>query len=85
MMIVTVYALIGDDVRILTVSAEYDYIFWIMNIVSFFCFLAELILASIVNKNDYFLGFFFWLDFISTASILMDIGYVTNFVKEHIL
>ena len=83
-MIVTVYALIGDDIRIIVVTKNHeiwDQVFWILNIFALICFAGELILASIVNKNGYFLGFFFWLDLISTLSILMDIGYLTNFVR----
>jgi len=34
-------------------------------------------LASI-SKDDYFNGFFFWLDFASTLSLLLDIGWVTE-------
>ena len=80
MMIITVYALIGDDIRILVTDKEGDKWFYIGNIFAFFCFLIELILASIVNKNGYTFGFFFWLDLISTASILMDIGWFTEWV-----
>ena len=35
----------------------------------------EIIIASIV-KPDYFLGFYFWLDFIATVSLITDIGWV---------
>lgn len=34
----------------------------------------ELILASI-SKDDYFLSFYFWLDLISTVSLIFDIGW----------
>ena len=37
-------------------------------------FMIELILASLV-KEDYFLGFYFWLDLISTISLIFDIGW----------
>lgn len=37
-------------------------------------FFLELIIASIVNE-DYFLGFYFWLDLISTVSLIFDIGW----------
>jgi hypothetical protein len=38
-------------------------------------FLAEIILASI-SKEVYFLTFFFWLDFVSTVSMIPDVGYI---------
>ncbi len=40
-------------------------------------FSVELLLSSI-SKLNYFNGFFFWLDFISTLSLLLDIGWFTN-------
>lgn len=81
MMLVTLFALIGDDFRILTIEDKAnDKWFWIANIFSLLFFSIELILSSLVNKNGYFLGFFFWLDLISTLSILMDIGYFTEFI-----
>lgn len=40
-------------------------------------FSAEIILSSIA-KDGYFLGFFFWLDLISTASLIFDIQWITN-------
>lgn len=40
-------------------------------------FLLELFLTSL-SKDDYFLSFFFWLDLISTLSILLDIGWISN-------
>jgi hypothetical protein len=38
-------------------------------------FTLEIILAS-VAKEEYFLTFFFWLDVVSTLSMLTDIGWV---------
>ena len=40
-------------------------------------FIIELVLQSIC-KSDYFLGFFFWLDFISSLSLIFDIGYISD-------
>ena len=31
-----------------------------------------------IAKEDYFLGFYFWLDLISTLSLITDIGWVMN-------
>jgi len=38
-------------------------------------FLIEIIISSIV-KEKYFLGFYFWLDLISTVSMITDIGWI---------
>jgi hypothetical protein len=40
-------------------------------------FAIEIVLASIA-KHDYLCGFFFWLDILSTLSMLLDIGWVSN-------
>ena len=77
MTIITIYALFGDDIRILTVSSKGDPFFYVINIFAMILFGAEVIVASIV-KEDYFNGFFFWLDFISTISLIMDIGWLTD-------
>lgn len=40
-------------------------------------FIAEIILSAI-SKQDYFLTFFFWLDVVSTISMIPDIGFIWN-------
>ena len=37
-------------------------------------FAIEIIIASLV-KDDYFMSFYFWLDLISTVSLIFDIGW----------
>ena len=76
MTIITIYALFGDDIRVLVTNKDGDPIFWILNIIALISFGIEIILSSL-SKPNYFNGFFFWLDFISTLSLLLDIGYVT--------
>jgi len=40
-------------------------------------FTIEIIVASI-SKEDYFLSFYFWLDLVSTISLITDIGWIMN-------
>ena len=40
-------------------------------------FTVEIIIACLV-KPGYFLSFFFWLDVISTASMIFDIGWIND-------
>jgi hypothetical protein len=40
-------------------------------------FAIEIVLASIA-KDDYVLGFYFWLDLVATISLFADIGWVWN-------
>ncbi len=44
-------------------------------------FIIELVLQSIC-KSDYFLGFFFWLDLISSLSLIFDIGYLSDMIFQ---
>lgn len=77
MTIVTIYALFGDDIRILTSPKSGDEVWWGLTCVALFFFMLELCLASVAQK-DYFLGFYFWLDLVATVSLLTDIGWVYN-------
>ncbi|CAD8132326.1 unnamed protein product [Paramecium pentaurelia] len=77
MAIVTLYALFGDDIRILSVGKTEDDIFFILTIISMSFFSLEIILTSIINPN-YILNFYFFLDVISTATMILDIGWITD-------
>jgi hypothetical protein len=77
MTIITIYALFGDDIRVLSTDKNGDPVYWVLNIVALVAFSIEVIIASIARK-DYFNGFFFWLDVISTLSLLLDIGWVVE-------
>ena len=68
----TIFALFGDDLRLWFTTKEADPYFYIALIVSFFFFALELLVQSCV-VDDFKYSFFFWLDFIATASIVIDI------------
>lgn len=84
MAIVTVYSLFADDIQYLafTKSAgkiislflkNIDNVFNSLNIAAFSLFVLELIISSI-SKEEYFMSFYFWLDLVSTASMITDIS-----------
>ncbi|CAK92800.1 unnamed protein product (macronuclear) [Paramecium tetraurelia] len=77
MTVVTIYALFGDDVRVLSTNKDGDAAFWVITAICMGLFLVEIVLASIC-KDGYILGFFFWLDLLSTVSMLLDIGWVNE-------
>lgn len=77
MTVVTVYSLFGDDLRLLAFTKPVDDTFNILTSISLALFSIELILASVV-KEDYFLGFYFWLDLVSTVSLITDISWIMN-------
>jgi hypothetical protein len=75
MSLVTIYTLFFDDVRVLAVTVDKDEAFFIITCVCFALFSIEIFLASL-SKEIYFLTFFFWLDVVSTISMIPDIGWI---------
>jgi hypothetical protein len=56
---------------------SYDLNFDFFTTIAFILFSVELLLLSLVNP-EYLFGFYFWLDLISTVSMITDIGYIWN-------
>jgi hypothetical protein len=75
--ILTVYALIGDDIRLLATNKPADNVFNGFTITCLVVFTFEIVL-SVFGKSDYFLGFFFWLDVISTGTLVLDLTWVAE-------
>ena len=73
MLLVTIYALFGDDMRLLAFMKAADGVFMILNCIALGLFTVEICLQTYA-KPEYFNSFFFWLDIISTLSIVTDIG-----------
>eukprot|EP00930_Biecheleria_cincta_P085542 TRINITY_DN74925_c0_g1_i1.p1 TRINITY_DN74925_c0_g1~~TRINITY_DN74925_c0_g1_i1.p1 ORF type:complete len:1024 (+),score=190.53 TRINITY_DN74925_c0_g1_i1:92-3073(+) len=71
--LLTVWTLIGSDLQLMYTEKSsdpyFDYGVW----GAFIVFSVEFILQCI-GKTDYLCGFFFWLDFISTGSLLLDVS-----------
>lgn len=74
MTIATIYALFGDDARASSAPVSADYTFYDMSFVVMCLYTIELFL-NCISKPNYIWGFYFWLDFISTASLLVDVGW----------
>jgi Ion transport protein len=77
--ILTVYTLFFDDLRVLALDKDYDPIFFGITASCFIIFSVEIAIAS-ACREVYFLTFFFWLDIISTISMLPDIGWLWDVV-----
>lgn len=75
--IITIYALVGDDLRLVCTNKPMDNWFNAIALVCLVFFSVEIILSSI-SKPDYFLGFFFILDLVATLSIILDLTWVYN-------
>mmetsp|Transcript_64409 Transcript_64409/g.153641 ORF Transcript_64409/g.153641 Transcript_64409/m.153641 type:complete len:1024 (-) Transcript_64409:52-3123(-) len=75
--LLTIWALIGDDVRLTCTEKPADIVFNIITVICICVFSIEICL-SCIGKTDYFLGFFFILDVISTVTMLLDITYIND-------
>ncbi len=71
------YALFADDIRVMAFRKDADIGFDIINIICLITFMTEIIISVIVREG-YFLSFFFWLDLISTVSLILDIQMVSQ-------
>jgi len=61
----------------LAFTKDADDTFNYLTSISLALFVIELLLACIA-KDDYWLGFYFWLDAVSTASLITDISWIMN-------
>jgi hypothetical protein len=75
MTMITVYALYFDDLRILLLPKTVDDIFNGITLIVMISFTLEIVLASYA-KPDYRFSFFFWLDIVSTVSMIPDVGWI---------
>lgn len=75
MTIITVYTLFFDDLRIICLPKSFDNTFYGISSAAMAVFTIE-ILASIYAVDGYFPSFFFWLDLVSTVTMIPDIGWL---------
>lgn len=71
----TVYALFGDDFRIGVFYKGSDPYFNTITCICLFFFGLEVLLSSIAI-NEYFLSLYFWLDLLSTITMITDITWI---------
>mmetsp|Transcript_39516 Transcript_39516/g.113706 ORF Transcript_39516/g.113706 Transcript_39516/m.113706 type:complete len:980 (+) Transcript_39516:112-3051(+) len=76
MFLITVYALVGEDVRMVSYTSNSDDLYFnIVTICALLLFSFEMV-CSCIGKDDYFLSFFFFLDLVATSSLILDITWV---------
>lgn len=66
-----------EDIRVIFLDMSSDGAVDIINIIFIVIFMAEIILN--LSIPNYFCSFFFFLDIVSTLSIMMDISMLTNY------
>jgi len=75
MTLITFYSLFFDDVRMIFFDKDDDDSFFGITLICMIAFATEILLASI-SMDDYFNTFFFWLDIVSTVSMIPDCGWI---------
>jgi len=75
MAFVTIFALVGDDIRVFGFNKDSDELFFGAMTVSMFMFATEIWINTIVI-DEFKYSFFFWLDIISTVSMVPDIPWI---------
>jgi class 3 adenylate cyclase len=78
--LLTMYALVGDDMRMLCFQQPADNIFNAITVTCIIVFLVEIVL-SCFGKDDYFWSFFFWLDCISTGTLVLDLTWINESIQ----
>ena len=75
MTIITLYTLFFDDIRVIFFHKSADDYFYGLSAFAMFTFILEMIL-SIYAVEGYFMSFFFWLDLVSTTTMISDVGWL---------
>jgi len=73
--IITIYILFSDDIKLLTVQKDSDYIFSIICIIVIFLYSFEFTISCII-VDKYNWSFYFWLDFLSILAMFLDVDWV---------
>lgn len=81
MSMVTIFALVGDDIRLWVTNKKADPPFYSGLIISFILFLTEILLNTVVI-DEFKYSFFFWLDIIATFSLIPDIPLITDIIGQ---
>lgn len=80
MSVVTIYALFFDDLRIIFLPKEADFVTDIITMFAITLYLIELTLGCIAIEG-YFFSFFFWVDLVSLLSMLPDVSIIVSTVE----
>ena len=84
MSLVTIFALIGDDIRVFGFNKSADNYFYGCLTISMVLFSAEIWLNTVVI-DEFKYSFFFWLDIIATLSLIIDIPWFTNIIRYYVV
>ena len=80
MTMITIYALIGDDIRAFSTTKSADIYFYSFHTIALILFGLEIMVQSCV-VDDFKYGLLFWLDVIATLSLILDIPMIRDIVN----
>ena len=75
--VIALFSLFSDDIRMAAFDAAADLTFDVIHMILILIFVVEIILSWIALE-DYRFSFYFFLDVISSLSILLDISMITE-------
>ena len=84
--LILLYTLFSDDVRQIFFPASADLTFTILTLLCMIYYMIEIIVFSLVqvppflSQKDYFLGYYFWLDLVSTLTMAFDLSWITQYL-----
>ena len=73
--IITLYALFGDDCKLAFFPKSADFTFNLITTLVLVLFVVEITINAL-SQESYFNSFYFWLDVISTVSLITDITWI---------
>ena len=71
----TIYCLFGQDVKTIAFGIDETLIFDAITLAAFVLFSCEILLSCIVHKH-YPFSFFFFLDIVSTSTLILDVSFI---------
>ena len=75
MALVTVYVLYFNDIRMIAFTKKADPVFFVLTLISIFLYTLEIVLSCIAIEG-YLPSFFFWVDIVSTLTMVPDCGWI---------
>ncbi|CAK4615767.1 hypothetical protein LEN26_002915 [Aphanomyces euteiches] len=81
--VLTIFALFADDIRTAAFTKAADSVFYVLLLLVFVAYTVELC-CNVYARRGYFgrgFNFNFWMDIISTLSILSDVGWVVDWIS----
>ena len=78
--LVTLVTLFADDLRVIFFPPESDTSFSILTIVCMSIYTIEMVALCFVREG-YFLHYYFWLDLVSTLSMLLDLVWINALIS----